>query len=106
MAQHRLVVDRKVIERDAQTENPKFSLIYQMTRITRDKGCLQKDDRLDALAMAVGYWSEAMARDSATRCPGPLRGPAGGRAAQVLRAVHRPEDRPRYVDDGLIGGHL
>ena len=31
-----------------------------MTRITRDKGALAKDDRLDALAMAVAYWARAM----------------------------------------------
>ena len=31
-----------------------------LTRITRDKGALAKDDRLDALAMAVAYWAKAM----------------------------------------------
>ena len=29
--------------------------------MTRDKGALAKDDRLDALAMAVAYWSKARA---------------------------------------------
>ena len=29
--------------------------MYQMARITRDKGALQFDDRLDVLAMAVAY---------------------------------------------------
>jgi len=33
--------------------------------MTRDKGALAKDDRLDALAMAVAYWSKAA--DRATR---------------------------------------
>ena len=28
--------------------------------MTRDKGALAKDDRLDALAMAVAYWSKAL----------------------------------------------
>lgn len=31
---------------------------------TRDRGSLAKDDRLDVLAMAVGYWAESMARDT------------------------------------------
>ena len=31
-----------------------------LIRITRDKGALAKDDRLDALAMAVAYWAKAM----------------------------------------------
>lgn len=38
-------------------------LIYQMTRITQTKGCLKHDDRLDALAMGVKYFTEQMARD-------------------------------------------
>jgi hypothetical protein len=35
-----------------------------MSRITRDRGALSNDDRLDALAMAVQYWVEQMGRDT------------------------------------------
>jgi len=34
-----------------------------MTRLTRDRGSLLKDDRIDALALAVHYWTAVMARD-------------------------------------------
>ena len=34
-----------------------------MTRITKDKGSLVHDDRLDALAIGVAYFTERMARD-------------------------------------------
>ena len=37
--------------------------MYQLTRITRDKGALAQDDRLDALAMAVTYFAASMATD-------------------------------------------
>ena len=37
--------------------------MYQMSRITRDRGSLAHDDRLDSLAMAVGYWVEQMGQD-------------------------------------------
>ena len=65
MSTHRLIVDQKVIEQDYRTaENDiKFSLFYQMTRITRDRGALAHDDRLDALAMAVAYWVEHLSKD-------------------------------------------
>jgi len=65
MSGHRLVVDQKVVEQDYNSAQGdiKYSLIYQMTRITRDRGALAHDDRLDALSMAVGYWVEHMARD-------------------------------------------
>jgi hypothetical protein len=37
--------------------------MYQLTRITADRGALTNDDRLDALAMACQYWVDAMAQD-------------------------------------------
>jgi hypothetical protein len=37
-----------------------YQLFYQMSRITFEKGALRHDDRLDALAIAVGYWVEHM----------------------------------------------
>ena len=68
MNQHRLIIDRKVIENDIQMinrgdENLKYSLIQQMTRITRERGCLGHDDRIEVLASAVRYWVEQMAQD-------------------------------------------
>ena len=38
-------------------------LMYQMTRLTKERGSLAHDDRLDALAMGVAYWTEQMAAD-------------------------------------------
>jgi hypothetical protein len=35
-----------------------------MTRVTQERGALAKDDRLDALAMAVAYWVEQMDKDT------------------------------------------
>ena len=65
MSQHRLVVDQKLIQSDYDSaKDPKYSLFYQMTRITKDRGALIHDDRLDALAIAVAYWTEHMARDN------------------------------------------
>jgi len=65
MSSHRLIVDQKIITSDYETAiDPTNSLFYQMTRITRDRAALRHDDRLDALAMAVAYWVEHMARDN------------------------------------------
>lgn len=66
LSTHRLIVDQRVIEQDYKTAESdiKYSLFYQLTRITRDKGALAHDDRLDALAIAVAYWVEHMARDN------------------------------------------
>jgi hypothetical protein len=69
--QHRLVVDTKLIKRDQENYNEypleswtNYQLFYQMTRVTKERGALAKDDRLDALAMAVAYWVEQMDKDT------------------------------------------
>ncbi len=74
MNQHRLVIDRKVIEWDYNSTKSlppehafKYQLFYQMSRITRDRGSLAHDDRLDCLSMAVAYWTETMAQDAEKR---------------------------------------
>jgi hypothetical protein len=71
MNQHRLIFDQGVIESDYKSvghysadKATRYMLMYQMTRITRDRGALSHDDRLDALAIAVGYWVEQMAANA------------------------------------------
>jgi hypothetical protein len=73
MNQHRLILDPKVIQKDydsVQSMPPdvgmKYMLTYQMTRITKQRGALAHDDRLDVLAMAVQYWVDQMAADADT----------------------------------------
>jgi len=71
MNQHKLIIDPKVIQKDydsVQHHPPekaqRYMLTYQMTRITKTRGALAHDDRLDALAMGVAYWVEQMAADA------------------------------------------
>ena len=74
LARHKLVVTPGVIEEDYRTAHnavrqmdgkskEAYSLFHQMTRITHDKGCLNHDDRLDALAIGVSYFTERLARN-------------------------------------------
>ena len=71
MNQHRLIVDKKVIEDDANSikaypleKQQQYSLFYQMTRITKDRGCLNHDDRLDCLSMMVADCLDMMSVDA------------------------------------------
>ena len=66
--QHRLIVDRSVIDWDfksnpdsAPEERLLYMLFYQMSRMCREKGAVKHDDRLDALAQGVKYYTDAMA---------------------------------------------
>ena len=65
--QHRLIVNRSVVEWDYksnQDEAPEkrllYMLFYQMSRMCREKGAVRHDDRLDALAQGVQYFTDAM----------------------------------------------
>lgn len=85
MNQHRLIVDRTLVEEDYTStkhlppeKQLQYQLFYQMSRITKDKGALAHDDRLDALAGAVAYWVEVMAQDA--------DGNIEDRAEELLRA--------------------
>ena len=65
--QHRLVVDRAVVEWDYSSnkeEAPEhrllYMLFYQMSRMCREKGAVKHDDRLDCLAQGVKYFTDAL----------------------------------------------
>jgi hypothetical protein len=65
--QHRLIVDRSVVEWDynsnkeaAPEERLLYMLFYQMSRMCREKGAVKHDDRLDSLAQGVQYFTDAM----------------------------------------------
>jgi len=65
--QHRLIVDRSVVEWDynSNKEAPPedrllYMLFYQMSRMCREKGAVKHDDRLDSLAQGVKYFTDAM----------------------------------------------
>jgi hypothetical protein len=66
--QHRLIVDRSVIEWDfssnassAPEERLLYMLFYQMSRMCREKGAVRHDDRLDCLSQGVKYFTDALA---------------------------------------------
>ena len=67
--QHRMVVSNEVIRKDyreAERDPEKGhirSLMFQASRITVERGSLQADDRLDALALAVQFFTEQAAQD-------------------------------------------
>lgn len=72
MNQHRLVVSEQVVKEDDElvqdytTETASnYRLFHQMSRITKDRGALAHDDRLDAVAGAVQYWMDSLAQSAA-----------------------------------------
>ena len=65
--QHRLIVDRGVVEWDYSSNKDSapesrllYMLFYQMSRMCRMKFAVKHDDRLDCLAMGVKYFTDAL----------------------------------------------
>lgn len=70
IARGSLIVNKSVVDsdRDSLVRYPAakrtlYSLFHQLSRVTRDKGCLNHDDRLDALEGAVRHWVTVLAID-------------------------------------------
>jgi hypothetical protein len=68
--QHKLVVNTALILKNYKStknlpaeEVNRYGLFYQLTRITKDKGVLVNDDRIDVVALGVHDWTGQMARD-------------------------------------------
>jgi hypothetical protein len=75
--------DIESIQRYPAADRNTYSVWLQLARVTRDKGALIHDDRLDALASAVRFWVEALsANDEQAR--------AAARAATFRKMMQDP----------------
>ena len=66
--QHRLVIDPRIVEWDYKSNQDApgetrllYMLFYQMSRMCREKGAVKHDDRIDALAQGVKWFTDAFA---------------------------------------------
>ena len=97
MNSHRVVMDKTLIEQqfnsvpsDAGERARYYNGFYQMAYLTRDRGSLKQDDRIDVLAEAVGYFTEMVARDVE-------------RAADRTAAKHHERSLKDFVDNAKAG---
>lgn len=71
MARHSLIVNEHLLQQDVESvqkyaidKRCTYMLFHQLARITRDRGALMHDDRLDAVAGAVRYWVNRINQDA------------------------------------------
>ena len=105
MNQHKLVIDKKVIKQDYESTQHlppeqalRYQLMYQLTRVTAERGALSNDDRLDSLAMAVQYWVDAMAQDAEVRI--------GSRREEMLMQEVDKVREAASMGLAVVTGHL
>lgn len=97
---HKLIIDRSVIEEDAQlltngqypaSKAPDYMWQTQLTRITPDRDCLGHDDRVDALHWAVKFMQEMLLVDAD--------------AVIAERIEDEEEQEERYIQQLIAEGH-
>lgn len=71
MARHSLIVNEHLLQQDVESvqkyaidKRCTYMLFHQLARITRDRGALMHDDRLDAVAGAVRFWVTRINQDA------------------------------------------
>jgi len=66
--QHRIVACLSMVRNDFTTDDARvpYQVLYQLTRITRQKKSLRHDDRLDAFYLMVWYCIKSMGQDDST----------------------------------------
>lgn len=65
LSAHRLVVNEAILREDVKRDRV-YSFLYQTSHITRERGSLAHDDRLDAVAGCVAYYQASMGADALT----------------------------------------
>jgi hypothetical protein len=97
IGRRRLVMDQRLIneeweqcQRYGLATARTYSFLFQLTRITRDKGALAHDDRLDAVAGSVRHWTAQMAQDETAVL-------AKAKQDELKKLMDNPMGNGRYI---------
>ena len=69
-------------------------MMYQLTRLTRLRGALRNDDRLDALSIACNYWVEQMAQDADMKIKERREDTASKELSKFMDTYYKRTNRP------------
>ena len=106
MARGSLIVAESIVDEDAATsevhaiqKRALCSLFHQMSKMTRERGALVHDDRIDALEGAVRYWCNQIALDQEDAV-------RRQRNAEELKKLENPLGRRQYAAPSSRGNSL
>jgi len=103
--QHKLIIDPKVLEWDyaSNPDSPperrlEYMLMYQMSRMCREKGAVKHDDRVDVLAQGCQYYVDAVAQSA-------HQAQARRKNEEWNDMMTAFENHPHLATDALVLGH-
>jgi hypothetical protein len=95
MSSHRVIIDEGLVKRICTRKDRNNDIdaafksgFYQMTRLTKERGCLKFDDWIDAFAGAVGWWTDRL-------------GVAVNKQARERRAERLDEELEKFMEDKI-----
>jgi hypothetical protein len=102
--QHKLIIDPKIIEWDYRS-NPneapekrlEYMLMYQLSRMCKEKGAVKHDDRVDSISQGVQWFTDALALSAAKQ-------QAQRRNEEWAAMQQMIQDDPKRAVDGLALG--
>ena len=94
---HRVIIDEEVISTESAVrgEDLGYSLLYQWTHITRDRGCLKHDDRLDSVAGGVAALQRSLGVDAEVHREALLKAQRDAAMERFIRT---------HVEGGMLAG--
>lgn len=102
MNSHRLVMSKGLVETQIEAVPPDageraryYNGFYQLAYLTRDRGSLKQDDRIDVLAEAVGYFTQSVARDTEKAEKGHRQKLLMGDLKKFMKAAKALSGRPK-----------
>lgn len=103
--QHKLLIDPKVLEWDyaSNPDSPperrlEYMLMYQMSRMCREKGAVKHDDRIDAMSQGCQYFIDAVAQSA-------HQAQARRKNEEWSAMMTAFENHPHLATDALVLGH-
>lgn len=90
---HRVVIEETLVRQDVVQTRREYSLLYQLTHLTRDRGALRHDDRLDSMAGAVNELQRRLASDPEEEWAAVREEELDRMLEDFLDGIHRPGRR-------------
>ena len=63
LASHRVIIDERVITTDNKVPSDELKGLWQLTRITRERNSLKKDDKIDVFHIGIKFWQDNLTQD-------------------------------------------
>ena len=96
---------QRFLRDDVATEDRNYSFLYQLTHLTKDRGALTHDDRVDAVAGAVAHFQQAMMMDVDQAAKAMRDDEMAAEIEDFIEAFNQPTYRYVVIQGWVVRGY-